>query len=246
MAAADRPGTAAFEKRVMRFCNGRGFAAGAWKDWDTSSPNWIGRQFGELTSAERLEAERWRDAYLFDLKDRGKDPVTIGNFLRGRMWEGLNPLVLERAEKRKAGALKPDEQAKPEGWAKCLGPTGMAFLFGKLLDGPANAELAARSFLSDPQLREAWPAPWWWQAMLRQKGGGIFDPGWHGLTGAMEPVPQGTAVLAAWKAEFSRRGWPWFAPFDNAPVVYCPIGGPERLQGFEDAMRSQGTAEAAE
>ena len=41
----DRPQRAAFQKRVMRFCNGRGFAAGAWTDWDTSSPEWIARQF---------------------------------------------------------------------------------------------------------------------------------------------------------------------------------------------------------
>lgn len=245
VAAAERPGTAAFEKRVIRFCSGRGFGAGPWKDWDAGGAlQWITRQFGQLTVEERAEAERWRDAYLLDVTARKKGPQPVGVWLRDKVWRGLDPSILERAEQQKQGRLKPEDRPQPDGWAKCLGPTGMAFLFGKLMDGPADGELAARQFLPDAMLRKAWPAPWWWQAKLREKGGAIFDPGWHGLAGGMEPVPQGTAVLAEWKAEFARRGWPWFATFDNTPVVYCPVGGPDGLRAFEDAMRRMGDGSA--
>ncbi|MGE0425292.1 MAG: helix-turn-helix domain-containing protein [Reyranellaceae bacterium] len=234
---AETPGRADFEKRVMKFCTGKGFAAGPWPDWDTSSPGWVARQFAALTPAERAEAERWRDAYLLDIAGRKAKPVAVGNFLNGRMWAGLDPAILERAERQKQARLSPEERPQPEGWAACLGPVGMAWLFGKLLAGPADAEMARRPFLADQQLREAWPALWWFQAMLRQKGGAVFDPQWHALKGAMEPVPLGCNVLAAWRAEFEARGWRWLAAFDGAPVVYCPKGGPVGLADFDAALR---------
>lgn len=247
--SGDTPGTAAFEKRVMRFCNGTKFAAGPWPDWDTSSPGWIGRQFGKLDAAERMEAERWRDAYLLDMRQRGKSPVTVGIFLRDKLWTGLDPAILARADRVKAG--RPVEEAKPDGWAKCLGPVGMAFLFGKMLDGPADADLAARPFLSDAMLREAWPAVWWWQASQRQKGGGVFADAWHGLRDQMVPVPADSGAMAEWKAEFTRRGWRWLAALDGLDVVYCPKGGPAGLSAFEAAVSEakgddSGEREAAE
>lgn len=238
----DRPGLAEFEKRVMRFCNGTGFAGGKWPDWDTSSPGWIARQFAALSVEERAEAERWRDAYLLDMAARKVRPVTVGVFMRDKLWTGLDPAVLARAEKQKQARLKPEEVARPEGWAAALGPVGMAWLFAHLLDGPKDMALASRPFLSDPQLREAWPSLWWFQAILRQSGGAMFDPPWHGLKGGMEPVPQGSEVLAAWRALFAARGWRWLAPFDGAPVVYCPKGGPEGLSAFE---RCVGEAKSA-
>lgn len=245
----DTPGTAAFDKRVMRFCNGTKFAAGPWPDWDTSSPGWIGRQFGKLDAAERMEAERWRDAYLLDMRQRGKSPVTVGIFLRDKLWTGLDSAILARVDRVKAG--RPVEEAKPDGWAKCLGPVGMAFLFGKMLAGPADAELAARPFLSDAMLREAWPAVWWWQASQRQKGGGVFADAWHGLRDQMVPVPADSGAMAEWKAEFTRRGWRWLAALDGLDVVYCPKGGPAGLSAFEAAVNEGqgddgGEREAAE
>jgi len=235
--AADTPGTAAFEKRVMRFCNGRGFLAGPWKDWDTSSPNWIGRQFASLSAGERADAERWRDPYLFDLEGRGKPPVTVGVFLRDKLWTGLDPMLLQRAERRKAERLKPEERAQPDGWAACLGPVGMAWLFAKLLAGAADPAAMARPLLTDAQLRDAWSAVWWFQAMQRQKGGAVFDPQWHALKPAMEFVPKSTVVLAAWRDHFAEHDWKWLNAFDTADGVYCPKGGPAGLAAFEEMVR---------
>lgn len=232
----DDPRRAAFEKRVMRFCTGKGFVAGPWPNWDTSSPGWIGQQFAALTPAERAEAERWRDAYLIDIAARKQAPVVVGNFLRGRVWTGLDEKILERAEKLRQGQLKPEERARPDGWAPWLGPAGMAWLVAALLRGPADAALAERPFLTDAQLRQAWPDIWNWQALQRQQGGSVFGPRWHGLKPAMEFVPHGTAVMEAWRAAFAARGWRWLAVMDAGNGLWLPADGPDGLGEFERAV----------
>lgn len=236
----DRVGTAAFAKRVLRFCNGTGWSAGPWKDYDTASPDWVRRQFAALSPEERAEAERWRDAYLVDMRDRKAAPMPVGVFLRDRAWTGLDPAVLERFGKAMAARLKPEERARPDGWAVCLGPVGMARLFGFLIDGPADADLAGRAFLSAVQMRAAWPGVANWIALQRQAGGAVFGPRWHALKDAMEPVPQGSAVLASWRAAFGERCWPWLPVFDRIDVVFCPKGGPDGLAAFWEALRGEG------
>ena len=235
--AAETPGRAEFEKRVMRFCSGRGFHAGPWPDWDTgAAPRWIAKQFAGLSIEERAEAERWRDAYLADISARKQKPVAVGNFLSGRLWTGLDPAILERAEKQRQGRLATGEVARPDGWAACLGPVGMAWLFDQMLKGPKDAAAMAKPFLSDSQLRDAWPELWWFQALLRQRGGAVFDAAWHAMKPAMERVLKGSAVLAAWREEFAARGWKWLPAFDGMDVVYCPKGGPDGLVVFEHAV----------
>lgn len=246
----DDPGSADFQKRVMRLCNGRGFVAGPWKDWDTSSPGWIAGQFAKLAPAERAEAERWRDAYLLDIAARGKGPVSIGVFLRDRLWTGLDTAILDRAQRQRSQQLTPEDRAQPDGWAKCLGPVGMAFLVCKLLEGPADATKAAQPLLTDQALREAWPAVWWWRASQRQKSGAVFGPKFQALKDAMEAVPQGSAVLEAWRRDFDARAWPWQNVFDGLDAVWLPRGGPGGLDAFEAALRGSdhddGRRDAAE
>jgi len=235
----DQPESAAFQKRVMRLCSGRGFAIGPWKDWDTASPDWIGRQFAALSPEERREAERWRDPYLSDLAQRGKEPPPIGVWLKGKTWTGLEPAVMERFEKRKAGQPGGDDAARPDGRAACLGPVGMARLFAFLLAGPAEPVEAGSVFTTEPQMRRFWPSVADWLAVQRQKGGAVFGERWHGLKAAMAPVPQGSETLSAWRAAFAERTWPWPAVFDRIEVVYCPAGGPEGLDGFVAALRGK-------
>ena len=92
--------------------------------------------------------------------------------------------------------------------------------------------------MTDSQMRKTWPLVLEFQLLLRQKGGAVFGERWHVLKAAMEPVPQGTAGLADWKAAFAEKGWPWLAAFDRGDVVYCPKGGPaEGLGAFERALR---------
>lgn len=248
LAPAETPGRADFQKRVMRFCTGRGYLAGVWKDWDVgASFDWIAGQFAALSAEERADAERWRDAYLLDVADRRVGPIGVGNFLKGRIWLGLEPALMERLERRRQAQLAPEDRSKPEGWAACLGPVGMARLFAILLDGPTTGDLHPGRMWFETQMRSDWPAVHQWKQVLLSKGGVVFGARWHALKAAMEPVPAGTEVLAAWKAEFSARGWPWLSAFDGAPVVYCPVGGPDGLETFEAALREGGeTREAAE
>ena len=243
------PGRADFEKRVARFCNGNGFTGGVWKNWDKVAFGWIAGQFAKLTAEERAEAERWRDAYLLDCRDRKTDPQGVGVFLRDKAWRAMDAALLERAEKLKRGHLAPEERAQPEGFAKFLGPVGMAMFFAELLVGERQGCAVHGPFVPDSELRDSWPALWRFRSLLRQKDGTIFGARWHGLKTAMEAVPQNTAVLAAWKQAFADHGWLWLAEFDRLEVVFCPAGGPERLSEFEAAVRGEddaGGREAAE
>ncbi len=250
---ADTPGTADFEKRVMRFCNGRGFEAGPWPDWDTSSPGYIGRQMAALGPEERRAAERWRDPYLLDLKYRGKKPVPPGVFLRDRLWTGLDPEILQRAEKLKQSKLAPAERPKPEGWAAAHGPVWSARLHGILLAGPERPErvpdeipvAAGEALWLTSQITSAWPT----LAALRNGGGRVFGPEWHALKDAVEFVPANSTMFGSWRDEYARRRWPWPKVPDGMDGLYFPKDGPDGLEAFCEVMlevEKQFRQEAAE
>lgn len=233
-APEDNPKTAAFEKRVLKFVEGEGYTAGVWKGWKSSSLTWIKARFADLSIPERLEAERWRDAYLLDMVSQKSNPQPVGVFLRDRTWLHLDEILLKRAESASS------VQKKPDGWAACLGPVGMARLFAFLIDGPADSEHSNGSFLTDDMLRKAWPAVHGFKSLIQMKGGTVFGERWRNLAQLFEPVPQDTQTLSLWKEEFKARGWPWLSAFDGAPVVYCPRGGPDGLYDFEKALRGLG------
>lgn len=256
---AETPGRAAFEKRVQRFCNGEGYRTGPWKNWDKVTIGYIAKQFAGLSPEDRAEAERWRDPYLHDLAGRKVTPPPLGPFLAQRHWQALDTAMIERFERFQAAKEgKPKQAEKPDGWAACMGPVGMAWLFGMLLKGPEDADAASlpfdraedpsKAFFMGAELRKAWPHVDWFQRMRSQAGGTVFQPKWHALKPAMEPVPAGTDVLDAWRQAFAERRWPWLVPFDQADVVYCPKGGPTALEAFCEKMIEAGGAqqEAAE
>lgn len=234
--AEDRPGTAAFSKRVQRLCAGAGYVAGSWPYWDKIAFGWIARQFAALSPAERAEAERWRDPYLIDCHDRKSKPMGLGVFLRDRAWNALEPAILDRFEKMRSAQLAPEDRAQPDGWAKFLGPVGMAKLFAELLAGPPAGPAEPNTLWFEINLRQHWPAVHQWKAQQQQKGGDIFGERWHALKADLEAVPAGTDMHAAWKARFAQNGWPWLAVFDAHPVLYAPKGGPDGLADFEKAL----------
>lgn len=242
VSSEDDAKTAAFEKRVIRFVNGVGFQAGLWPKWDNRTTlNWIKQQFAGLSPAERKDAERWRDAYLQDAVERKVKPQPAGVFFRDRLWNALSPEVLSRYETEKARLAKAQEarsegSKKPEGWATGYGPVGMARMFAYLLDGPADHELAKNQFLPRIMLEKAWPALSKFREMQQQRNGAVFPKVWHLAGELMEPVPQGTIGLTAWRDEFKRRAWPWPGEFDRMQVVYCPRGGPSALNEYETSL----------
>ena len=237
----ENPKTAAFEKRVMRFCSGVGYVGGPWVGWDTGKTakfSWVMARFAELTPAERAEAELWRCPYLLDIAARKVTPKPVGLFFQDRMWRALDPEILERFEAAKSKSAK-TEAAKPDGWAASYGPVAMSRLFALLLQGPADAELARNPFLPRSMMAKAWPELTNFRDMQRQRSGIIFSEFWHSLGSLMEPVPQETSMLSAWRDEFKRRAWLWPAEFDRMDVVFCPKGGPDALVAFEQAIKDE-------
>lgn len=232
-------GKADFQKRVQRLCNGTGFLAGVWKNWDEVSFDYIARHFGKLAPDEQAAAELWRDAYLLDIIDRKTNPMGLGNFLRDKAWQAMDPRLLDRLERHRRAMLPPGDRAKPDGWSPCLGPVGMAHLMATLLAGPPGGAPAPGTLWLEGQLQRDWPAVHEWKQVQMQRRGLVFGERWHAAKGLMEPVPQGTDMLAAWKRTFAERGWPWLAAFDHGDVVYLPAGGPEGLAEFERAVRGK-------
>ncbi|MFK4824826.1 hypothetical protein ACI0FM_08565 [Paenochrobactrum sp. BZR 588] len=232
VSAEDDPKTAAFEKRVIRFLNGVGYDAGIWPKWDHQTTlAWIKGHFAGLIPAERKEAERWRDAYLLNAAERKVKPQGAGIFFRDRLWNALDPAILDRLEDAKAADAS--KTNKPDGWAACFGPVGMARLFAHFYEGAADEALASKTFLPNALFAKAWPKVMQFRMVQQQKGGAVFGQLWQELAHLFEPVPQGTEGLDAWKREFKRRNWPWLSEFDRLPVVYCPKGGVAGLAAFE-------------
>jgi hypothetical protein len=166
-------------------------------------------------------------------------PQPVGAFFRDRLWNALDPEILKKAESVKAQAARAEE-AKPDGWAAGYGPVGMARFFGHLMDGPADPELAKSSYLPRALLAKAWPELTRFRDVQQQRSGAVFQKIWHSAGDLMEPVPQGTIILSAWKDEFKRRAWPWPSEFDRMQVVFCPRGGPSALVDYETALRGLG------
>lgn len=242
------PETADFQKRVLWFCNGKGFGAGPWPDWDTSSPGWIGRQFAKLSEDDRQHAERWRDAYLRDIATRKRKPVPVGVFLKDRMWEGLDPELLLRASRAAAQGAKPAEHALPDGWAKARGPVWAAALFDVLLSGPDQPEYAPENgmWLAGTE-RRAWPRFSGLKQMADMGRGFVAPARLGGMKEAMEFVPIDSDVWKAWEVEFKARAWPDWPRHDGMRGMYFPKGGPEGLATFEQALASSNSNnEAAE
>lgn len=238
----DRPGTAAFQKRVQCLIHGVGYSEGEWPNWDSSSPGWIERMFAKLTIEERKEAEAGRDPLLTKARRNGKNPMPIGVYLRDKAWALLSDAdrkwareLAARKEAGKAGMLR------PEGWAPAYGPAHAAELFRILLAGPQNPDAAPESGLwFANHMRTAWPR----LAAFRQAAaihGGMVLSGDH--ADLMEFVPADGPAIAEWHAEFRNRGWPEMSVPDGMRGLYMPRGGPNGLDDFK--RRVEGEQHAA-
>ncbi len=225
-------GTADFEKRVMRFCNGRGFAFEAWPDWDTSSPGYIAKAFGKLSEEDRKAAERWRDAYLYDLKGRGKRPVPVAIFLRDRLWEGLDAGLLERFEKRVKAAAD-----RPANFAPAYGPVHSAMLWRILGRGPDRPEIVTSGLWTASERRAAWPSLDGFLQVTQRNNGVMADADAQRLAGMMVFVPVESQALADWRAWMKAQGFPNLQVGERG--TYLPRGGPEAIDEFWAATRNE-------
>ncbi|WP_420406925.1 helix-turn-helix domain-containing protein [Hoeflea sp.] len=240
------PGTADFEKRVMRFCQGDGYQGGEWPKFSGSSFSHIVRRFGDLDEDDRQAAERWRDAFLAKAKQQGvKTPMPVANYLRDRAWRLLTETEMARAmaAKDRSGDGKSGaaDTLKPEGWAVSMGPAWSALVFDTLLRGPEHPEHAPGDgavWLAGT-VRRAWPRLAG-LFQLAQANRGFVAPEKHrALKDAVEFVPDGTTVWHAWRDEFARRGWPDLPRREGMDGLYMPRGGPEGIAAFEQALAGQ-------
>ncbi|MHB2265022.1 helix-turn-helix domain-containing protein [Aliihoeflea sp. PC F10.4] len=242
--ASETPGRADFEKRVQRFCNGKGYQAGPWPGWEKPSFSWIVSQFAKLTVDERAEAERWRDPYL--LVSGGKANF-VGPFLRDKAWERFDDAFKAKAE---AAA------ARPAGEIASAGPWGPTWAMkchrALLLDAPQPSPAPSSAYLrqlvqqDDEQGRAerlrrqadyGWPQVRAWHAAASDRksiAATIDDKAFDHL---MEPVKPTDPLFDAWKRFYAAQGWPWIPDPGSMPVVYFPAGGPDNLHEFEHALR---------
>ncbi|TIW68538.1 MAG: helix-turn-helix domain-containing protein [Mesorhizobium sp.] len=207
------------------------------------------RQFFDLAADERAEAERMFPHWLALLKAQSKDHVPAPyTYFREKLWVGMP----EPTEEKPTAIVAPP-----------FGPVWSAVRMRALLTPPAEAPpakgfMAALIAQDDAKGRQArltrqamhgWPKVNRMQEAAESRRGITVAPELEALAALMEPVPVNGDLWALWLAEHEKRGWPWLPDPGQMPVVYFPVGGPDGLEAFEQALRGNhdaGGREAAE
>ncbi|WP_439273562.1 helix-turn-helix domain-containing protein [Pseudochrobactrum sp. HB0163] len=242
----ENPQSAAFQKRVLRFCTGNGYGAGIWTNWDTVAPSWIMKQFAKLTPDERRQAERWRDAYLLDIAARKAAPMAVGVFLRDKCWNLLDADILHRAEQEKAADRPVRRTAAPYG--KTWGAARMAvllagakppacrpskFIEDQILQGGETGEFYKRNWL----MKAGYPVIVEMHDEARQRRGYVVDERYLPLAAHMEQVRVGSEQWVQWRNLHEERGWLWFDERDLPEWIWFPAGGVAGLGAFEAVLQ---------
>lgn len=193
----------------------------------------------KLEPEERDRAERRHPAWLALLKAQSKSHVpALSTYFAEKLFDEVaDPL----AEPDKPAAL----DARP------FGPLWAALVMRELLGEPAPAPGPTSQFLADliarnddtgraerlrRQAAYGWPLVNDWFRRADSRKGFAARPEDEPLAELTEPVPVDSDLMAAWKAEFERRGWPWLPDWGGMRVVYLPKGGPDGLGEFEQAL----------
>lgn len=229
------------------------------KDW----PGFAGmpkepalRVWRSLSAEDRAEAARLFPHWLALLKAQRKSHVPAPSTYFGqRLWTEV-----------------PEPKADPEKpvYAPAFGPVWGAIRMADLVTGPkaatplkpweeraiAEGALDRERTEREKRRRMGWPKVNAMDAAAETRGVGVTapKPDEVALGALMEPVPVGSPLLAEWRAEFERQGWPWLPDPGRMPVIYFPAGGPATLGEFEAAIAAAkegqpdagGACEAAE
>ncbi len=227
-AEAKAPGGRAFK---------RAFAA--WPTFVSNSEPAARKAWEALSAEERAAAIDRQADYVASVKGTGRSKYCkFDLYLSEKRWEKLPP-----------------RPAPPtELWAPAFGPLWNAICLRELLLRAAQAAQAPPSaFIRDllsrgdeagrrerlkRQAAFGWPKVngWYQQAASRKGFTAKAEDAW--LAGLMEPVPVNSDVMADWRAEYDRRGWPWLPDPGGMRVVYFPAGGPGALDAFERASEA--------
>lgn len=212
------------------------------KDW----PGFAGmpkepalRVWRSLSAEDRAEAARLFPHWLALLKAQRKSHVPAPSTYFGqRLWTEV-----------------PEPKADPEKpvYAPAFGPVWGAIRMADLVTGPkaatplkpweeraiAEGALDRERTEREKRRRMGWPKVNAMDAAAETRGVGVTapKPDEVALGALMEAVPVGSPLLAEWRAEFERQGWPWLPDPGRMPVIYFPAGGPDGLADFEKAVR---------
>ncbi|MCQ0987533.1 helix-turn-helix domain-containing protein [Jiella marina] len=196
----------------------------------------------ELSEADREAAAARMADYLEAAKGGGrKTACSFAVYLSEKRWEKLPE-------------PEADDPDKPL-VAKPFGPDWSAARLRLLLAGPSGplpqltlierrmveaGHADREALLAEKRMRTGWPEV---NRLHDAASRGVSTPVPRvpdAVRAAMEPVPVGSDIYAAWRAAHAARGWPWIPDPGALPVVYLPKGGPEALQEFTE--RFEGVA----
>ncbi|SDP92410.1 hypothetical protein SAMN05428967_4457 [Phyllobacterium sp. YR620] len=197
--------------------------------------------WADLTEEDRQTAQRRRDAWFNMLRSQSKKHFPApSTYLKDRLWTDIPD---------EAPAAKPiSVEARP------FGPTWAIERFRRLLAGPqdlpmftfiekqmiaANPDREA-AMRREKQIKLGWPFVNRMHEMATQRQGVMVLSALDDLKPLVEAVPVASELFDSWKTFHESKGWPWIPDPGNQPVVYFPVGGPERLKEFEQAIRGTG------
>lgn len=216
---------------------------------------WLKRHFtGWPGYAVQSESEAIRHAVALSAEERDAAVDRMADYLAAEKREKARcAYSVYLAEKR--WERLPPKQADPEKpvYAPAFGPVWGAIRMADLVTGPKAATplkpweeraVAEGALDREPTEREkrrrlGWPKVNAMDAAAETRGIGVTapKPAEVALGALMEPVPVVSPLLAEWRAEFERQGWPWLPDPGRMPVIYFPAGGPAALGEFEQAVR---------
>lgn len=204
--------------------------------------------FSALSAQDRAEAERKFPHWLALLKAQSKDHVNAPKTYFGeRLWTDVP---------------EPDPEPEKPTYAPAFGPVWAAIRMRDLVTGPKaqagplkgwemraidEGRLDRDALEKGNRMRAGWPMVNALHHAAETRGLGIhnFGPAEDELGKLCEFVPIGTDCWDAWKLEHERRGWPWLPDPGSIRGVYFPVGGPDGLSEFEQAVRGNHDAQQA-
>lgn len=213
----------------------------AHRQWPTyltdSEPEALAKWMG-LTPEQRLQSVDRMSDYVEASKIGGRKAIcSFATYLREQRWEKLP----EKTEQVKSE----NSDAPPFGslWAIAR--------FKQLVSGPKvpfngftylERQLIAEGKADEHAIRLAKQAKTGWpminrmdeQASMRQ--GVMVSASLEAFKQSVGPVPVKSDLWNAWKEYHDDHGWPWMPDPGNQPVAYFPVGGPEGLERFKQAI----------
>lgn len=208
---------------------------------------WLGSQgmpsaearnvWGKLGDEDRYFAQIKRDPWFRLLKSQGKKHIPgPSTYLKERLWEAVPDEVdtptPERIDAAPFGCLWSIERFR-----QFLSGSSAAMVFTfierELMKADPNKEAQLRR---DKQVKLGWPQVNRMHDLASQRTGFTVSSDLEQFKSLMEAVPVDSAMWHAWKRCHEENAWPWLPDPGGQRVVYFPVGGPDGLDNFKNAV----------